>query len=409
MNPILPLDQYIPDVEARVWQDGRLYLYGSRDRCGSSEYCSKSYRVFSTADLSEWTDHGPSFHAKTAHSDTVLYAPDCICVDGRYVLAYCGADKSEGLAFSRSPCGPFDKSVPVPPADGDGIDPALLLDDDGEMYYFWGQIRLRAARLRPDLSGLDAATVRRDLLTEADHGFHEGASIRKRKGLYYLVYADISRGRPTCLAYAVSRSPLGPYEKRGIIIDNIGCDPETWNNHGSIAEFKGQWYVFYHRSSQGGRYNRRVCVEPIFFDGNGDIAEVEMTTQGAGGPMDPLQPMPACRACQLTGNIRVDVTDSGEHVLAGMRDGDGAVFRYFHFSGERLWFEAEWCNPPEAGWMELYLDRPGGPFLGFCSQKTDWRIPDCETPAGVRALCVVYRGTPAPENCGLLGFTFGGK
>ena len=70
-----------------------------------------------------------------------------------------------------------------------------------------------------------------------------------------------------------------------------------WNSHGSIAEFNGQWYVFYHCSSQASRYNRRVCVEPIRFNADGSIDEVEMTTQGVRGPLPATQPIDAWRVC----------------------------------------------------------------------------------------------------------------
>lgn len=93
----------------------------------------------------------------------------------------------------------------------------------------------------PGLDSIDPSTLCTNLINEAEHGFHEGASIRKRNGIYYLVYTDISRGRATCLSYTMSHSPLGPFEKKGVIIDNTGCDPQTWNNHGSIAEFNGRW------------------------------------------------------------------------------------------------------------------------------------------------------------------------
>lgn len=109
--------------------------------------------------------------------------------------------------------------------------------------------------------------------------------MRKRNGIYYYVYPCVFRnGRPTCLAYATSKSPLGPFQYRGIIIDNAKCDPESWNIHGSIEEFHGQWYVFYHRSSGNCRANRRLCVEKIFFNDDGTIGEVKMTSQGAGDP-----------------------------------------------------------------------------------------------------------------------------
>ena len=182
--------------------------------------------------------------------------------------------------------------------------PPVLVDDDDQVYYYWGQFHLRGAELPPDLHAIQPETLQTNLLNEAEHGFHEGASIRRHNGIYYLVYADISRGKPTCLAYATSLSPLGPFTKRGIIIDNIGCDPETWNNHGSIAAFNGQWFVFYHRSSQASMFNRRVCVEPIHFNGDGTIDEVAMTTQGAGAPLPPTQPIEEWRACLLNGRVR---------------------------------------------------------------------------------------------------------
>ncbi|MFQ9395775.1 MAG: family 43 glycosylhydrolase [Lachnospiraceae bacterium] len=118
-------------------------------------------------------------------------------------------------------------------------------------------------------------------MTQDEDGFHEGSSIRKINGKYYMVYADISRGRPTCLGYAISDNPLGPYEKKGIIIDNNGCDPSSWNDHGSIQKIGEDYYVFYHRSTHNSVYSRRVCAEKIQINEDGTIDEVEMTTQGA--------------------------------------------------------------------------------------------------------------------------------
>lgn len=82
-------------------------------------------------------------------------------------------------------------------ADGDGIDPAVFIDDDGTAYYFWGQFQLRGGILTDDMTALIPESVKSNILTEHEHGFHEGASIRKRNGKYYLVYTDISRGRAT--------------------------------------------------------------------------------------------------------------------------------------------------------------------------------------------------------------------
>jgi len=217
---------------------------------------------------------------------------------------------------------------------------------------------MRGAKLRPDLHGIQPETLNTNLVNEAEHGFHEGASIRKRNSIYYLVYADISRGRPTCLAYATSRFPLGPFTKGGIIIDNTGCDPETWNNHGSIAAFNGQWYVFYHRSSQASNFNRRVCVEPIRFNADGSIDEVEMTSQGAGGPLDALSKIDAERACLLFGNVRIEAIATDNEALAGIRNEDRAAFKYIDFGDGVEKVTVRIAPGARAGKIALALDMP---------------------------------------------------
>lgn len=62
------------------------------------------------------------------------------------------------------------------------------------------------------------------------------SSMRKRNGIYYYVYPCVYRDKKlTCLAYATSKSPLGPFTYQGVIIDNAKCDPKSWNIHGSRA------------------------------------------------------------------------------------------------------------------------------------------------------------------------------
>lgn len=413
MNPILPLQHFVPDVEARQWADGRLYLYGSYDISGDTTYCSYEYHVFSSGDLVHWTDHGVSFASLGRGSGvpwarSPLYAPDCIFHNGRYYLCFCLANASEGIAVSDQPQGPFRDAFPVEGADGDAIDPAILRDDDGQIYFYWGQFHCRGARLSADLHRVDAATLRADLLTERDHGFHEGVSVRKRNGLYYLVYTDISRGRATCLAYATSASPLGPFEKRGILIDNTGCDRETWNNHGSIAEFNGDWYLFYHRSSQASKFSRRVCVEPIRFAPDGSLPEVEMTTQGVTGPIPAATRVEACRACLLSGQVRTATAGAvGEGAAAGawsehltwIHDGDWAAYKYLDFGAGVTSFHAEVASLSYGGRIEVRCDGADGPLLGTCEVPRTggweaWQPVNCNLRGaeGVRALYLVFRG-----------------
>lgn len=388
-----------------------MYLYGSYDISGRTSYCSWEYHVFSSADLVHWEHHGESFRSTGPDSDVPwtgapLYAPDCVYYNGRYYLFFCNADNSEGVSESLSPTGRFTNAFPIEGANGDAIDPAVLVDDDGQVYYYWGQFHLRGAKLRPDLRAIQPETLCTDLITEADHGFHEGASIRKRNGLYYLVYTDISRGRATCLAYATSRSPLGPFTKRGILIDNTGCDPETWNNHGSIASFNGQWYLFYHRSSQASNYNRRVCIEPITFNADGSIDEVEMTTQGAGGPLPATRPIEAWRACLLHGRVHTAAdgpTDTDPNVyerLTHIHHNDWAAYKYVDFEAQPVdTFVARAGSPTHGGTIEIRLDQPYGELIGTCDvsrtggwQKWALHICPVKGARGVRAVYLVFRG-----------------
>ena len=347
-----------------------------------------------------------------------LYAPDCVYQDGRYYLYFCLSDNSEGVAESLQPTGPFSQATPLAGAHGDGIDPAAFIDQDGQAYYYWGQFHLRGARLRPDLKGIEPGSLHSHLLTEEKHGFHEGASIRKHGGLYYLVYTDISRGRATCLAYATAQSPLGPFEKRGILIDNTGCDPQTWNNHGSIAAFNGQWYVFYHRSSQASKFNRRVCVEPIRFNLDGSIDEVEMTTQGVSDPLPATKNIEAWRACLLSGQVHTESMQPGANCLSYsehltmIHDGDWAAYKYVDFGHGVSGFQAQAASLAYGGAIELHLDRPDGALVGTCQVTgsggwQQWKKVACpvQGAAGVHALYLVFRGRPG-RLFNLEGFSF---
>lgn len=371
-NPVLPPDVCVPDGEAHVFGN-RLYVYGSYDT-NSKEYCSEEYHVAFTDDMRTWsvgeksldgkdipwpnskqkkkyyiTDMGlknptpiyrdmlkemhiplglmPKFlrpqmidFGKFVPNRNLLFAPDCIEKNGKFYLYFCMGDYSEGVAVSDVPTGPFKNPVRLPCG---GIDPAVFIDDDGTAYYYWGQFRANAVKLNEDMVSFDESTLVKGVVTEEQHGFHEGSSMRKRNGIYYYVYPCVYRNnRPTCLAYATSASPLGPFEYRGIIIDNAKCDPQSWNIHGSIEEFHGQWYVFYHRCSKNNRSNRRLCVEKIHFNEDGTINEVKMTSQGAGLPFAVGERIAGWRACEVAGGAYIDGTD------LIMCDGSEAFLRY---------------------------------------------------------------------------------
>ena len=265
-NPVLPLDVHIPDSEAHKMPDGKLYIYGSFDS-KEDGFCSERYHVVSTSDLAHWTVHDVSFNvqdipwlhaadspqyqgidwyhptpflqkmiaqmmedweksgskaeeqeqkAKDKEAD-LLFAPDCICHNGKYYLYFCLSDNREGVAVAECPEGPFADPVQLPCG---GIDPAVFVDDDGKAYYYWGQVFSHGVRLNADMISFQPEEAVDHLLTEEAHFFHEGSSVRKIGDTYYYVFTDVERGKPTALGYATGKSPLGPFQYQGIIIDN---------------------------------------------------------------------------------------------------------------------------------------------------------------------------------------------
>jgi hypothetical protein len=346
-NPILPIGTYIADPSARVWDDGRLYIYGSRDE-STAYYCSYDHYVVSTDDLINWKITKDAFVSKgdndqVAYNDALLFAPDCIEKDGKYYLYYCQPYRpnptsnamsrhAEGVAVSNHPEGPFIDGKAIDLKGHNQIDPGIFIDDDGQVYYLWGQFNLKMAKMNDDMCSIDESTLNANVLSESEHHFHEGAFMIKRKGIYYLVFADISRaGRPNSLGYATSKTPFGPYKYGGVIIDNDHCDPASWNNHGSIVEFKNQWYIFYHRSTHGGENMRRMCMEPISFNVDGSIPEVEMTSQGAGAPLNAFDNIEVERACLLYGNARFQLWNPTNEKLTLIKNRDRAAYKYIDF------------------------------------------------------------------------------
>lgn len=391
-NPFLPLDEYIADGEPRVFGD-RVYLYGSHDLYGG-EYCSHELRVYSAplTDLSKWTDHGVSFSTYKDKSDVpwsneVLYAPDVIEKDGIYYLYFCLADGSEGVATSLSPAGPFSnaKRMYYPKSIKDGaplsnIDPAAFVDDDGSVYYYWGQFNLQAAKLKDNMFEIEEDTYNPSLINESNEYFHEGSSMRKIGDTYYLIYCSTVTGRANNLDYATAKSPLGPFERQGTIINNYDADPQSWNNHGSIQLINDQWYIFYHKSSNNSVASRRACVEPINIDSKGRIAQVEMTSNGFGNVLNAYSKIEAAYACQVYGGCYAKEYSAIQHGITRITNNCFVSYKYLDFgsytSDNTLQFRIKVGNTAK-GKIEIRIDDAQGEVIGIidmdsAEKKNSW-------------------------------------
>ena len=349
LNPFLPFSTYIPDGEPKLFGD-RLYLYGSYDLFGGA-YCSRMYHVVSAplSDLTAWSDHGVCFSTdEVPWSDALLYAPDALFHNGKYYLFFCMSDGSEGVAQSDCPAGPFTqaKQITLNGRPIEGIDPSVLIDD-GRIYYTWGQFHLNIGELEDDFCTLKPDTVRRDVLSNdpGREGFHEASSLRKIGRYYCIIYASEYTprypnhgGRPTKLDYATSDSAYGPYRRRGTVIDNAGCDPASWNNHGSVIKANGEWFVFYHASSNNCAYSRRARAERLSVDEKTvTIRQAEPTTNGFLKTLLPEHIVSPVNACLFFGGAYVTQTDDGRFPCVSLKNGSGFEFSPIRFqNGEYL-------------------------------------------------------------------------
>ncbi len=347
-NPFLPLWEYIPDGEPRVFND-RVYIYGSHDRVGGNEFCDHKLKAWSASvnDLSNWQCHGHSFHTRadsdhesdTPWTEHELYAPDVVEKDGKYYLySYIFASKG-CVGVSDQPEGPFKLLSTYKYKEGDEgddgtfNDAGVLVDDDGKVYVYYGYTKSFMNEINPENMyeivdrSLMQHVIADDESVPEEERFFEASSPRKINGLYYLIYSPVKGSR---LAYATATSPRGPFTYMGYIIDN-SVDYPGGNDHGSIACINGQYYIFYHRMTNNSIMSRRACVERIEILPDGSIPPVEMTSLGFDEALSPYQPTPAEIACVLKGGCFVTERDVFTRVVTNIKDGAVIGFKYFDF------------------------------------------------------------------------------
>ena len=292
-NPIIT-DQFTADPAARVFE-GRVYLYPSHDilagegRGRVGWFCMEDYHVFSSSNLTEWTDGGvivSQDKVPWANSRSYsMWAPDCIYRNGKYYFYFPALAKdstygrgfSIGVAVSDKPYGPFTPQ-PEPIKNVHGIDPNPFIDKDGQVYLFWAARSIYAAKLKENM--LEIGSEPQVIGGLPDKGLKEGPYVFERNGIYYMTYPHVEN-KTERLEYAISANPTGPFKVAGVIMDE---SPDCWTNQNSIIEFKNQWYLFYHSGDLSPHFdkNRAVRIDSLFFNEDGTIKKVTPTLRGVG-------------------------------------------------------------------------------------------------------------------------------
>lgn len=455
LNPYLPSWEYVPDGEPYVFNN-RVYVYGSHDRFNGHAFCLNDYVCWSApvTDLGNWRYEGVIYKDTddplNPDGSMCLYAPDVtVGPDGRYYLYYV-LDKVSvvSVAVCDTPAGKYKFYGYVRYADGtrlgerDGDEPQFdpgVLTEGEKTYLYTGFCPVGD----PSRKGAMVTVLASDMLTILEepafiapsepyskgsgfegHEFFEAPSIRKKGNTYYFIYSSIVMHE---LCYAISQSPTEGFVYQGVIVCNNDLHIDSYkpknkpmfyggNNHGSIIELNENWYVFYHRHTNGTWFSRQGCAEQIDFREDGTIPQVEMTSCGLnGGPLVGRGEYPAYLACNLfykdeamyTGGegmwmdsrfprITQDGKDGDEEMgyIANMLDSATAGFKYFQCDGVgKIKIKVRgYCS----GAFEVKTSWDGSALARIKVEYSNvWKEYSAEIaiPDGIQALYFTYTGS----------------
>lgn len=293
-NPLFT-DAFTADPAALVVGD-RLYLYVGHDKAAPGGWFNMpEWLCYSTSDMKNWIAHGPVLAAKDFVNANAgaAWAAQVVEKEGKYYF-YVTLDRKEGhfitVAVGDSPAGPFKEAHPGQPLITDNmttdshrwnsdIDPTVLIDDDGTPWMAWGNGDCYMVKLNRNMLELDGP------ITKVPYrNYSEGPWLFKRDKLYYNVYAADAPGvQAEQMCYSTAPKITGPWTYGGFV---TGAAKHGFTIHPSVIEFKSQWYFFYHDGAYtldgtpGGDCRRQVCAEYLYFNKDGSINPITLTTEG---------------------------------------------------------------------------------------------------------------------------------
>lgn len=452
-NPLMT-QRFGADPYAMVYGD-RVYFYmtadafeydGAAGKLGENTYSRiRSINVISTSDMVNFTDHGS---IRVAGKDGAAawarnsWAPAAAWkeIDGkpRFFLYFADAGGGIGVLVSDSPTGPFTDPL------GEGLitrqtpncadvlwlfDPAVLVDDDGKAYlYFGGGVpegraadpgTARVVQLGDDMISLAGDPVRID----APYVF-EDSGIHKVGGKYYYTYCSNWQVDPEGTArYGFvngeivsmeSDSPMGPFTLKETILENPGRYFGLYgNNHHCVFSFRDNWYITYHtrvlEQAMGVELGYRCThVDEFTMGEDGTIGKIPQTLQGR-RQLSYVDPYAQNRAANFAvmGGIACVASDdgakqygSGNMALGEIDTGDFVVVKGVDFGEEApVKWSASVRNPKgEEGVIRICADGPDGTVLGYlpvadpAEEFTEYTVSLDRAVTGVHDLCLVFSG-----------------
>src|SRR5574344_529401 len=422
-NPIVQT-RYTADPAPMV-HNGRMYIYTDIDE-GTDNYKMNEWRVYSSADMVNWTDHGcclplTAFAWATANS---AWASQCIERNGKFYWYVCATYKTTGaaaigVAVGDSPTGPFKDALGKPLiSDGWGnIDPTPYIDEDGQAYLYWGNPGCHYVKLNKDMVSYSGGVVDIEQTDEAFGGtindnhdsiaagkcidcYEEGPWFYKRNGKYYLLYA--AGGVPEHIAYSMSDSPTGGWKYAGKIMPEQNTN--SFTNHCGVMDFKGNNYFIYHTGwlKGGGGFSRSVCIEQFNYNSDGTIPELTASHAGV-SPVGTLNPYERQEGETMAWGegLKTDEDSVNGVYLTSINKGDSMRLREVDFgsTGAGLFSASVACGG-EGGSIVLHIDSINGAIIGslpvnYTGGEKVWKTvtTSISGATGKHDLCFVFNGT----------------
>lgn len=394
-NPIIQT-QLTADPAPMVDGD-TLYVYTGHDEDGADFFWMNEWRVYSTTDMVNWTDHGsPLDLSSFSWADDRAWAAQTVKRNGKYYWYICAHSKLSGgiaigVAVSDSPTGPFKDALGKPLFDNgrwDNIDPTVWIDDDGQAYLYWGNPHLYYAKLNDDMislkggvnpkeaiddkqqvgrihmtvEGFGAPDVEnRDSTVKYKDNYTEGPWFMKRGKNYYMLYA--AGGVPEHIAYSMSKKPLGPWKYQGNIMPLE--DTGSFTNHCGVVDFKGKSYFFYHTGKLGGGFGRSVAVEEFKYNADGTFPIIHHTQEGVSpvGTLNPYKRNEAETIAYSKGVKSEQTVETGVYI-SEIHTGDYIKVREVDFGNEAPdQFAISAACSSLGGSLEVHLDKEDGELV----------------------------------------------
>lgn len=351
-NPIFT--QHFGADPFAIEYDGRMYIYMTAD---AFEYDSQkkvkensygkiqSIYVVSTDDMINFTDHGEipvagsKGAAKWAHNS---WAPAACwkMIDGKPKFFLYFADNGGGIGVltADSPVGPFTDPIGKAlisrdiPNCGNVLwlfDPAVLVDDDGTGYIYFGGGVPEGKAAAPGTGrvaklGADMISIEGDVVTLDIPYLFEDSGIHKYKDKYYYTYCTNwsvdQAGTDTYgihnaeIAMMESDSPMGPFTFKEVILKNPGTTFGLYgNNHHCVTKFGDDWYIVYHartleKAMHIEKGYRSTHIEKISIGEDGSIGNIKMTYKSRPQLkyVDPYRVNPAVNVSHMGGVVAAD-------------------------------------------------------------------------------------------------------